>query len=318
MSAHQPPSVTTEPPSVTLQPPSASACPNVTRNQSLPPAHTRLAATAPGGQKQHLGAEDHLPRAHLFLRQLGTGDADNSLLNTQTSAYPRKHQPAHVLSLCPPPPPLFGSIRPCPRCPSGADLWASAAGGGREVLEWRYTIGGGEVFPPPLERPIVGKNEICHWENVTPPPPSVGGQDRHRSAAMRHGGAGQHVGQTVSGAPRSTGARQPVCRPAGGGGALEPGLHSASAVIRRGGGAQPPTAAPSPAGADGGAHSPRSGQGRSSEDPTWDGGPGPSVAPRYAGGAGGVRALYICIQLYIDELSPANPLIPTIALASRT
>ena len=36
------------------------------------------------------------------------------------------------------------------------------------------------------------------------------------------------------------------------------------------------------------------------------------------GGAGGVRALYICIQLYIDELSPANPLIPSIALASRT
>ena len=36
------------------------------------------------------------------------------------------------------------------------------------------------------------------------------------------------------------------------------------------------------------------------------------------GGAGGVRAFYICIQLYIDELSPANPLIPSIALASRT
>ena len=36
------------------------------------------------------------------------------------------------------------------------------------------------------------------------------------------------------------------------------------------------------------------------------------------GGAGGVRALYICIQLYIDQLSPADPLIPSIALASRT
>ena len=35
-----------------------------------------------------------------------------------------------------------------------------------------------------------------------------------------------------------------------------------------GGGAQPPAAAPASAGADGGAHSPRSGQGRSSEDPT--------------------------------------------------
>ena len=73
-----------------------------------------------------------------------------------------------------------------------------------------------------------------------PPPPSVGGQDRHRRAAMRHGGAGQRVGQTDSGAPCSTGVRQPVCRPAGrgggGGGALEPGLHSASAVIGRWGG----------------------------------------------------------------------------------
>ena len=52
---------------------------------------------------------------------------------------------------------------------------------------------------------------------AAPAPPSVGGQDRHRSAAMRHGGAGQRVGQTDSGAPRSTGVRQPVCRPAGGG-----------------------------------------------------------------------------------------------------
>ena len=47
-----------------------------------------------------------------------------------------------------------------------------------------------------------------------PPLPLWAGKDRHRSAAMRYGGAGQ----TVSGAPRSTGARQPVCRPAGGGG----------------------------------------------------------------------------------------------------
>ena len=52
---------------------------------------------------------------------------------------------------------------------------------------------------------------------AAPPLPSVGGQDRHRSAAMRHGGAGQRVGQTVSGAPHSTGVRRPVCRPAGGG-----------------------------------------------------------------------------------------------------
>ena len=33
------------------------------------------------------------------------------------------------------------------------------------------------------------------------------------------------------------------------------------------------------------------------------------------GGLGGVRALYICIQLYIDVLSPTNPLIPSIALS---
>ena len=50
-----------------------------------------------------------------------------------------------------------------------------------------------------------------------PPPPSVGGQGGCRSAAVRHGGAGQRVGQTVRGAPRSAGMRQPVCRPAGGG-----------------------------------------------------------------------------------------------------
>ena len=36
------------------------------------------------------------------------------------------------------------------------------------------------------------------------------------------------------------------------------------------------------------------------------------------GGSGGVRALCICIQLYTDELSPTNSLIPSIALASRT
>ena len=52
---------------------------------------------------------------------------------------------------------------------------------------------------------------------AAPPPPSVGGQDRHRSAAVRHGRAGQRVGQTVRGAPRSAGVQQPVCRPVGGG-----------------------------------------------------------------------------------------------------
>ena len=96
-----------------------------------------------------------------------------------------------------------------------------------------------------------------------PPAPSVGGQGRHRYAAMRQGVAGQQLGQTVSGAPRSTGARQPVCRPAGG--LLSLGF-TRQVQPSGGGDAQPPTAAP--AGADGGAHSPRSGQGRSLEDPT--------------------------------------------------
>ena len=52
---------------------------------------------------------------------------------------------------------------------------------------------------------------------------------------MRHGGAGQRVGQTDSGAPRNTGAAARLPTRAGGGGALEPRLHSASAVIGRGG-----------------------------------------------------------------------------------
>ena len=72
---------------------------------------------------------------------------------------------------------------------------------------------------------------------AAPPPPSVGGQDRHRSAAMRHGGAGQRVGQTVRGAPRSAGMRQPVCRPAGGGGLLSLGF--TRQVQSSGGGGRP-------------------------------------------------------------------------------
>ena len=52
---------------------------------------------------------------------------------------------------------------------------------------------------------------------AAPPPHSVGRQDRHRSAAVQYGGAGRRMGQTVRGAPRSAGVRQPVCRPAWGG-----------------------------------------------------------------------------------------------------
>ena len=53
----------------------------------------------------------------------------------------------------------------------------------------------------------------------TAPPPSLrgrAGRAQERGSAPR-GGAGQHAGQTVRGAPRSAGMRQPVCRPAGGG-----------------------------------------------------------------------------------------------------
>ena len=103
-----------------------------------------------------------------------------------------------------------------------------------------------------------------------------------------------------------------------GGGALEPGLYSASAVIGRGG---RPTL-----------HSRTCTCGRgwgSAQPEVWAGsllggshiGWRPRSFRRAAihwGGRGGVRALYICIQLYIDELSPTNPLIPSIALASRT
>ena len=66
-----------------------------------------------------------------------------------------------------------------------------------------------------------------------PPPPFVGGRDRHSSAAVRHGGQGSEWGRP-SGAPL---AAQGCCSPSAAprGGALEPGLHLASAVIGRGG-----------------------------------------------------------------------------------
>ena len=120
-----------------------------------------------------------------------------------------------------------------------------------------------------------------------------------------------------SGAPRATQeCGSPSAAPRGG--ALEPGLQSAGAVIRKGG-------RPTP-------HSRTCicGRGcRSAQPAIWAGsllggshiGWRPRSFRRAAirwGGRGGVRALYICIQLYIDELSPANPLNPSIALASRT
>ena len=89
------------------------------------------------------------------------------------------------------------------------NLWCRLRGSQRLLL-WVRGIRdrarvGDRVVPPPLRH------------GAAPPPPFVGGRHRRRSAAVRLGGAGQRVGQTVRGAPRSAGVRQPVCRPAGGG-----------------------------------------------------------------------------------------------------
>ena len=67
-----------------------------------------------------------------------------------------------------------------------------------------------------------------------PPPPSVGGQGGRRSAAVRHGGGRAARGADRQGRPAQR--RDAAARlPPRGGGALEPGLHPASAVIGRGG-----------------------------------------------------------------------------------
>ena len=100
-----------------------------------------------------------------------------------------------------------------------------------------------------------------------PPPPSLrggAGQAQERGSATRGGRAVR--GADRQGRPsqrRGAAARLPPR----GGGLLSLGF-TRQVQSSGGGGAQPPTAAPAPAGADGGAHSPRSGQGRSSEDPT--------------------------------------------------
>ena len=96
---------------------------------------------------------------------------------------------------------------------------------------------------------------------------------------------------------------------------LEPGLHSAGAAIGRGGHPAP--------------HSRTCGRGRGSAQPEiWAGSllgishvgwrPRSFRHAAMRWGGAGVRALYICMQMYIDELSPTNPLFPSIALASRT
>ena len=96
----------------------------------------------------------------------------------------------------------------------------------------------------------------------SPPPSLRGGAGR----AQERGRGRAAPRRDCQGAPCSAGMRQPVCHPGGRGllsVALTRQVHSSG-----GGGAQPPTAAPISAGADGGAHSPRFGPGRSSEDPT--------------------------------------------------
>ena len=198
-------------------------------------------------------------------------------------------------------------VRPPPP-PGGGGTFVGPAFGG----DHRGTLGGGGVPakppppPPPSNTPLgipllnpdfivfsnqkflIGKfflieNFFFDWKKIRfsketlmeatvgthtlgsqrpPPPPSLqigraaGGADCQRCPSQHRGAAAR--------------------MPARGGGLLSLGF-TRQVQPSGGGDAQPPAAAP--AGADGGAHSPRSGQGRSSEGPTWDGGPGPSVVP---------------------------------------
>ena len=136
------------------------------------------------------------------------------------------------------------------------------------------------------------KDRVVHlspWRGAAqppPPPPSVGGQGGHRCAAMRQGGAEQQLGQTVSGAPRSTRARQP-------GGLLSLGF---TRQVQPSGGGRPTP------------HSRTCGRGRGSTKPEiWAGsllgGSHVGWRPRsfrramIRWGAWGVRAFYICIYI---------------------
>ena len=99
------------------------------------------------------------------------------------------------------------------------------------------------------------------------PPPSLrgrAGRAQERGSATRGGRAAHGADRQGRPAQRRNAAAR---LPPRGGGLLS--LSFTRQVQSSGGGsAQPPTAAPASAGADWGAHSPRSGQGRSSEDPT--------------------------------------------------
>ena len=99
------------------------------------------------------------------------------------------------------------------------------------------------------------------------PPPSLrgrAGRAQERGSATRGGRAARGADRQGRPAQRRDAAAR---LPPRGGGLLSLGF-TRQVQSSGGGSAQPPTAAPASAGADGGAHSPRSGQGRSSEDPT--------------------------------------------------
>ena len=175
--------------------------------------------------------------------------------------------------------------------------------------------------------PGSGTRWFCSPPTPRSPPPSLRGR---AGEAQERGNATQGGGRAARGADRQgrpskrrDAAAQGCGSPyaalrGGGGGALEPGLHSASAVIGRGG-------RPTP-------HSRTCicGRGWGNTQPEiWAGslligshiGRRPRsfrpAAIRSGGRGGGVRTLYICIHPYIVELSPANHLVPSIALASK-
>ena len=164
---------------------------------------------------------------------------------------------------------------------------------------------GGSPLPPARRSP--------------PPPPPWAGRTGTGARQCDTGGQGSAWGRPSAAPLAAQGCGSPSADPRGGGGALEPGFHSASAVIEGGGGGNPPqphlhlrARMGERTARDLGRVAPRRIPHRMEAQVL------PSRCDTLGGGAGGARALYICIQLYIDELSPANPLTPSIALASRT
>ena len=124
---------------------------------------------------------------------------------------------------------------------------------GRRLEEVAEAVGGGYCWLQMPVKPALGVRGTVAGHRLgalegeggyLPPLPMA---DRQRRPSQRRGAAAR--------------------LPPRGGGLLSLGF-TRQVQSSGGGGAQPPTAAPAPAGADGGAHSPRSGQGRSSEDPT--------------------------------------------------